>query len=227
MPAAVPRPETLKAAPESAARPSARQPRGARPREFAKSAITRRRIMEAAVACLVDVGYAGMSTNLVAERAKLARSAMQYHFPTRPELVEAVVTFVHDERSAMYRAAMLERPPGVSQFDYAIDVYWEQVHHPLFVAYTEIHFAARTDSQLAAILKPIFEVYERRRLDIHREIFPEVNATADPEAVSLARDVARFLVEGMALSRLTYDEQTRVEAVLRFAKSIRRLTLQP
>lgn len=222
MPATRPRPLKSEAPPKPPTRPAARMPRGDRPKEFAKSAVTRRRIMEAAVACLVDVGYAGMSTNLVAERAGLARSAMQYHFPTRPDLVEAVVTFVHEERSMMYRAAMLARPADVSQFDYAIDLYWEQVHHPLFIAYTEIHFAARTDRQLAAILKPAFEVYERRRVEHHRELFPEMNAKLDPDAVSLARDVSRFLVEGMALSRLTYDEGPRVEAVLRFAKSIKR-----
>ncbi len=177
--------------------------------------------MDAAVDCLVDVGYAGMSTNLVAERAGLARSAMQYHFPTRPDLVEAVVTFVHDERSAMYRAGMLSRPASADPVDYAIDLYWEQVQHPLFVAYSELHFAARTDAQLAAILKPAFEAYERQRLDVHRELFPEIIAKVDPEAISLARDVARFLVEGMALSKMTYDADSRAEAVLRFAKTIR------
>jgi AcrR family transcriptional regulator len=177
--------------------------------------------MEAGVGCLVDVGYAGMSTQLVAERAGLARSAMQYHFPTRPDLVAAVVSFVHEERSAIYRAGMLARPPGANAFDYAIDLYWEQVHDPLFVAYTELHFASRTDPQLAAILEPAFEAYERQRVAVHRELFPDVNASLDPDAVSLGRDVARFLVEGMALSKLTYDEQTRTEAVLRFVKSIR------
>jgi AcrR family transcriptional regulator len=206
----------------SATAPERRLPRGNRPTEFAKSALTRRRIMDAAVACLVEVGYSGMSTNLVAERSGLARSAMQYHFPTRPHLVAAVVAFVHQERSAMFRAAMLSRPTDGDPFDYAIDLYWEQVQHPLFVAYTELHFTARTDPQLAGILKPVFEAYERQRVEIHRELFPQINAKLDPEAVSLARDVARFLVEGMALSKMTYDVESRVGAVLGFAKTIRR-----
>lgn len=178
--------------------------------------------MDAAVECLVEVGYAGTSTNLVAERSGLARSAMQYHFPTRPDLMAAVVAHVHEQRSAMYRKAMLARPPDVDAFEYAIDLYWEQVHHPLFVAYAELHYAARTDAQLAAMLRPAFEDYERRRAAIHQELFPEVNAELAPETVTLGRDLARFLVEGMALSMMTYDVDARTEAVLRFAKSLRR-----
>jgi AcrR family transcriptional regulator len=203
----------------SDATPRPKGPRQDRPREFAKSAITRRRILEAAVACLVEVGYGRTSTNLVADRAGLARSAMQYHFPTRPELIRAVVEFIHHERNATYRDAMARLPKGVDKVDAAIDIYWRQVHGPLFIAYNEVHFAARTDEELAAILEPVTGAYEAERSAIHREIFPEYQtggaAEADP---GLSRELARFLVEGMALSELTYGARGHTVELLALLK---------
>lgn len=193
-----------------------------RPREFAKSAKTRLRILESAVQCLLDVGYAGMSTGLVADRAKIARSALQYHFPARHDLVAALVRHVHYELSRQYTEALIANAGGAEGS--VIDIYWQHVQKPLFVAYSELHFAARTDPELRAILEPVFLEYERDRIEISRRIYPEL-WTKNADAFHLNRDVTRFLIEGMALSMIAYRRQERVAAVLEFVKDMRgRLT---
>ncbi|MFF2768616.1 TetR family transcriptional regulator, partial [Streptomyces bacillaris] len=48
-----------------------------------RSRATRQRLLEAAVACLAEHGWAGSTVSVVAERAGVSRGAAQHHFPTR------------------------------------------------------------------------------------------------------------------------------------------------
>lgn len=48
-----------------------------------RSRATRRRLLEAAVECLAELGWNGSTVTVVAERAGVTRGAAQHHFPTR------------------------------------------------------------------------------------------------------------------------------------------------
>src|SRR5690349_23327127 len=69
-----------------------------------RSRATRQRLLEAAVACLAEHGWAGSTVAVVAERAGVSRGAAQHHFPTREDLFTAAVEYVAEERSAALRA---------------------------------------------------------------------------------------------------------------------------
>lgn len=56
-----------------------------------KTAETRRRLLDAAIVCLIDRGYANTTTSEIAERAGLSRGAQLYHFPTKEELLTRAV----------------------------------------------------------------------------------------------------------------------------------------
>src|SRR5690606_16085588 len=62
------------------------------------------RLLEAAVACLAEHGWAGSTVSVVAERAGVSRGAAQHHFPTREDLFTAAVEYVAEERSTALRA---------------------------------------------------------------------------------------------------------------------------
>lgn len=80
-----------------------RQPRGRDPRQD-RSRATRQRLLEAAVACLAELGWGGSTVSVVAERAGVSRGAAQHHFPTREDLFTAAVEHVAAERSAALSA---------------------------------------------------------------------------------------------------------------------------
>jgi AcrR family transcriptional regulator len=185
--------------------------------EFAKSAATRTRILDAAVALLVEAGYHRTSTNAVAMRAGLARGAMLYHFPTRMDLIEATLRYVIDQRTDAYRSAMAAQPRMKDGLDKAIDLYWQQIREPYFIAFYELAFAARTDRDLAAIVQPALEDYDRQRFDAARAIFPGLDARLG-DRFDLARDMTRFLLEGMALGFMTFDRDVRIERLLKTLK---------
>src|SRR5690606_34185607 len=56
-----------------------------------RSRATRQRLLEAAVACLAEHGWAGSTVSVVAERAAGSRGAAQHHFPTRQDPLTAPV----------------------------------------------------------------------------------------------------------------------------------------
>ena len=52
-----------------------------------RSAETRRRLLEAAIACLNERGYTGTTTTEIAGRAGVSRGAQVHHFRHKEELV--------------------------------------------------------------------------------------------------------------------------------------------
>src|SRR5262245_17748562 len=56
-----------------------------------RSAAPRALLLDATIACLVDVGYAATTTTLIAERAGVSRGAQMHHYKTKTELVAAAV----------------------------------------------------------------------------------------------------------------------------------------
>src|SRR3954451_9972163 len=122
-----------------------------------RTAGSRLLILDAAVACLVEAGYAGASTLAVQARAGVSRGRLLHHFPSRAELLVAAAehlstTLLEDARK---RAAelMADQPPGPERVDRAIDLMWATFQEPPFWAATELWVAARTDPALRAALR--------------------------------------------------------------------------
>src|SRR5437016_12734331 len=65
-----------------------------------RRAATRAKIMEAAVRCLAEFGYAATSTPLVARLAKVSRGSLLHQFPTKVDLILAVAEYAASARGA-------------------------------------------------------------------------------------------------------------------------------
>ena len=61
-----------------------------------KSAATRKLILESAIRCFVELGYAGTTTTAIAQKAGLSRGAMLHHFPSRLAVVRGVDGFLRE-----------------------------------------------------------------------------------------------------------------------------------
>lgn len=187
--------------------------------ELAKSVRTRQRIMEAAIDCLARDGYVRTSTGAVAKQAGLTRTAMLYHFPSRMDLIEAVIYYVMRQRNSIYYEAVSRLPQGrVSRAD-RIDSVWQQLQTNVFKAFTELLIASRTDPDLAAIFGPALAEYDRAR----RENALKTFSAEEIEApwFDLRRDVVRFLLEGFAQQGgLSYNADRRTAHLLGFLKAL-------
>src|SRR3712207_816716 len=128
-----------------------------------RTADSRLLILDAAVDCLVEAGYAGASTLAVPARAGVSRGRLLPHFPSRAEplvpAAEQVAPTQPEEARRRAAALMADQPTGRERIDRAIDLMWATFREPPFWAAMELWTAARTDPALRVALRS-----EERRL---------------------------------------------------------------
>ena len=119
---------------------------------------SRARILDAAVACLVESGYAGTTTLTIQARAGVSRGRLLHHFPSKETLLVAAAQHLATSRFASdgLSGALLPDPSEdpVGHLDRAVEAMWSTFQQPYFWASVELWAAARTDAALAAALLP-------------------------------------------------------------------------
>jgi len=183
-----------------------------------KGAATRLRILKAGMMVLVEKGYVGFSASAVADRAQLSRMAMLYYFPTLQSLQSALVHHVARLRidgfvRAIKAVTVAESYKGQAYRAAVADMAWEQLQSPEFTAFHELVTAARADPVLAEIIHPAVVEYDRSRQKISEALFPP--GSVDDHDFQLARDVVRFLTEGVGHGATIVDDRTERLARLR------------
>lgn len=192
----------------------------ARAGDSPKSRRTRARILREAMRLFAEKGYAASPNPVIAGAAGLTRGAMLYHFPTRESLVEAAVRHIQARRAALFEEAAAGAPHGADRTDHAIDSYWRLLSDPAFVAFAELEAAARTDPDLARMIAPAQEAFDRAQVGEH--LFDLVQGGANAR-LQASRDLARFMLEGLARARLAYDGPARTARLLAVVKRAARM----
>ena len=184
-------------------------------KDTAKSLRTRARILDCAARLLGEIGYAAATNARIAEAAGLTRGAMLYHFPTREALVEALVDHLHTARTALLAEASDRAPPGADLSDHAIDAYWTLLHAQPFVAFAELEVAARTDPAVRAAVSRAQAEFDQAQSGLQ---FSRMLQAGSGPRFQASRDLARFMLEGLARAELTFDGEGRVERLLAVIK---------
>lgn len=178
-----------------------------------KSRRTRNRILESAMRLIAEVGYNEATNARISDAAGITRGAMLYHFPTREDLLGAVVAHIQKQRMQRLAEAGIERPAGADPAEHAIDAYWALLAEPPFVAFAELEGVARTDEAVRAAVAEAQAEFDRAQ--IGEQPMPQGGAAA---RLQTGRDFARFLLEGLSRARLTYGEDERTERLLAVIK---------
>jgi len=184
-------------------------------RDTPKSQRTRARILNCAMRLFAEIGYAAATNARIAEEARLTRGAMLYHFPTREALVDAAVGHIQAARLALLAKAADQAPPGADVAEHAIDAYWAALRSPAFLAFAELEAAARSDAEVRARIAGAQSEFDRAQLG---ERFSRMLSAGAGPRFQASRDLARFMLEGLARANLTYDEAERVENLLAVIK---------
>jgi AcrR family transcriptional regulator len=173
-----------------------------------RSVATRARLVDAAVASLVEDGLAGTSTPRVAARAGVSQGALFKHYPTKDQLLAAAVEamlrgFVDDFRRHVAvdlgAAATALTTPALDPGDLvapACAALWRIFRRPEMRAVFEIYVAAHTDDALAARLAPILDRHRAQIMTEARHLFPASAALPDFED---AVDAIVYAMQGAAL----------------------------
>ncbi len=190
---------------------TATTPATTRQRQADRSRETRRKLMAATVECLVERGWAGTTTTLVAERAGVSRGAQLHHFPTRAELVTAAVEHVGAESVQVLRARAAEISGTEGRTVAVVGLIADFFASPLFTAALELWVAARTDAELHEVVLPL---QTRLGRETHR-LAVELLGVDDSDAeVRLAVQTTLDLARGLALAAQLADDSRRRERIV-------------
>ena len=182
-----------------------------------KSAMTRDRILDAAISCFIELGYTIVTTARVASSAGVSRGAMLHHFPSKTELIQAAVEYLHDKLLEDYTARVSKFSnslKGAERRRAGLDAYWDHLTGDLFVVYHELCVASRTDPELRSILENSQQLFEQHVRESNENMFAEWKDRGD--RFLLAMDVTKFMMEGMAAGQLTTNREERVGRLLNY-----------
>jgi AcrR family transcriptional regulator len=199
-----------------------------RGRRAERTATSRARILDAAVACLVESGYQGATTLRIQARAGVSRGRLLHHFPSRDQLLVAASRHLTTQR--LQRAD--ERLDGIAEglspgerLDRAIELMWQTFSEPIFWAAVELWTAARTNLDLRAVLLPQEqEVGTVIKAGMARFYGPELVARPHYEAV---RDLVLTSMRGVGMSYALTDRDPRTDPHLAIWKQAARTLLRP
>ncbi|MER6097829.1 TetR/AcrR family transcriptional regulator [Streptomyces sp. NPDC001728] len=170
-----------------------------------RSRATRQRLLEAAVACLAEHGWAGSTVAVVAERAGVSRGAAQHHFPTREDLFTAAVEYVAEERSQALREVRTDdREQAVSAL---VGLYTG----PLFRAALHLWVAASDEEQLR---ERVTELEARVGRESHRIAVEVLGADESRPGVRETVQGLLDMARGLGLATLLTDDRARRDRVV-------------
>lgn len=161
---------------------------------------TRARLLDAAVACLLEVGYASTTVAQVQDRAGLARGTLLHHFPTKADLIVGAVGHLAARRTEQFVREAEQIPASRDRLHALVDLAWSGFSSPTFFAALELWVAARTDPELHRALLPV----EARAFgDLHDGLMAVIGPryAADPRASTLV-ELTIDVLTGLSMSAM-------------------------
>lgn len=186
-----------------------------------------RRLLDAATAVVIELGYGEASVARICARAEVSQGALFRHFPTREALMIAVVEDVGERLLAEYRARFEALPDDArGDFTAALRLVRASCRSPLNAAWYELAMAARTSEPLRRGLEPAARRYHDNIVRVARELFPPLAAALGPAfGVLVTTMIAVF--DGEVVHRLMIptpppsEEDTRIELLAKVLEAMR------
>lgn len=154
-------------------------------------------LLDATIDCLVELGYSGTTTRIVASRAQVSRGAQTHYYATKSDLVVAAVERLFGQLAAQFRETFEAVDPDARTFDRAIEELWSLVSGPKYAAVLEVIVAARTDAELRVVVHGVAARLEQTVIEIVGMFFPDV---AEPDTARILINLAFTVVQGAAVS---------------------------
>jgi AcrR family transcriptional regulator len=183
--------------------------RGRRQEERSRS--TRLRVLEATVECLVELGWSGTTTTVVAERAGVSRGAQLHHYRTKSALVIAAVEHLAERRAAELREVAAALPAGGDRVARTVQLLGSMFTGPLFAAAIEVWVAARSEETLRTALVPVEARFGR---EVHRLAVELLGADETRPGVRESVQATLDLMRGLGVASLLTDDTARRDRLL-------------
>lgn len=178
-----------------------------------RSRVTQQRLLDATIEALVENGWSGATTTVIAEMAGVSRGAQLHHYPTKARLVAAAVEHLTSRRADELRVEASALPADAPhRVERVVDLLAASFTGPLFTAAIEVWVAARTDDALREALEPLEATIGR---ELYRLAVDLLDADDDRAEVREMIQATLELMRGLGIANLLSDDSGRRRAVLR------------
>jgi len=182
-----------------------------------RSAAMRKRLLDATIQSLFEIGYFQTSTVEVTERAGVSRGAMLHHFPSKADLMMAASEHIVELRRDIHADRLGHLTTDREKFLHLIDVLWEAFQTPSGIARIEIMLGARSDPEIG----PRFAELNARLEERHKE---RVWGLAQRLGIRDRKKVRAFVqlyaaaLRGLAIDSLSPSSRPDVKAAIGLIK---------
>ena len=184
-----------------------------------RSTETKKRLLEATIDCLNELGFNKTGTVEIARRAGVSRGALVHHFPSKHDLIVATAEYHWNRIAEEVRNLAMTMHGGQLSLDAFIDGIWNKVFLIRGTSATiEMIIAARTDSKLRRELVPMLNRLYSNYDEIWSQFFH--NSGVSPERIEMLFDLTIELLRGMTLQRVLKDEPEYYQKFLDSWKTI-------
>jgi AcrR family transcriptional regulator len=178
---------------------------------------TRAALLDAAVECLIEDGYAAVTTRGIAERAGVSQGAQQHYFDDRVDMVVQAVGHLSQRLAEQSREQIRTgQRDERRRMQALLDRMWDIHTGPAFQTAAELWAAARTDLELREPVENLGRDLDRQLAQTFAEVLPTLS---NKDTGRTLLDVAMATARGLALRRLPGLETT-VDRRWRAAKSL-------
>lgn len=165
-------------------------------------ASTHARVLDAAVACILEEGFYRASSNQIARRAGVTWGVIQYHFGTREALLLAVHERGLDELARCLADAVIKGETLEARLGSFVDVLWAYYRRPEFLAYMQVMLNLSHDPTTAESTRDAMQSVQHRVAERMAALVREV--LGDEGTDAQVEETGRFVynvVRGLALDQ--------------------------
>ena len=184
-----------------------------------RSAETQRKLIDAAIAVLHRVGYGATTTGLIADEAGVSRGAMLHQYPTKVDMMLAVVADVYDRETKEYRRLGAEAPTPRDRFYQFPDMMWDVLTRPSAMAVLEIMMGSRSDPELASRLGPLQRWIEQASRATVEQALREGGFPDLPEANAMRR-LFVAAVRGLSIDLMLLEDREELDQAIKLLKRL-------
>ena len=189
----------------------------ARPQLDAKADVTQRNILDAAILCFANQGWAATSMSLIARETGMTRGKIQYYFPVLDDLKFAAIEHLNLSWRVRYFDTLKAIADTREKFDVGVDLLWKLAQGPLYAARQELDASARTDAALRRTLEHLRAGDEEMSVEATKNAFPAM-AEAGAGALQLSRYFTTAFIDGLSSYRFSTDSREWQAALIAMLK---------
>lgn len=186
-------------------------------KQAAKSKRTQDNIIEAVVGLIQEGGFGAASSSKIARKAGVSWGAVQHHFGSKQEILEAIMLRSHQHFSDTLNAEQFYTGTLGQRVDRFVDTAWAHYQGAEYMAALEILLATRAQ-QAQSPASAVNKNQAESQLGLWRSIFHEVN-NSDEQLLGDIHIVHCMLI-GATLQRVLDSSSIDLDIYLRRVKQI-------